>query len=86
MIVSGKEAWKRNVLNADGRLTETGQIAYHVVRQDVPEESLSKSHLLRTAADSGDRHAPALLQPPTCIWVAYFQGPTSTVVGGVAQW
>ena len=33
MIVSEKEAWKRNVLNADGRLTETGQIAYHVVRQ-----------------------------------------------------
>jgi len=64
MIVSGKEAWNRNVLNADGRLTETGQIAYHVVRQDVPEESLSKSHLLRTAAD---RNAPALLQPPTCI-------------------
>jgi len=27
MIISGNEAWNRNVLNADGRLTETGQIS-----------------------------------------------------------
>jgi len=27
IIMSGNEAWNRNVLNADGRLTETGQIS-----------------------------------------------------------
>jgi len=27
MIMSWNEAWNRNVLNADGRLTETGQIS-----------------------------------------------------------
>ena len=27
MIISGNEAWNRNVLNADGRLTETGQVS-----------------------------------------------------------
>ena len=36
MIMSGNEAWNRKVLDADGRLTETGQIAYHAVRQTVP--------------------------------------------------
>ena len=35
MIMSGNEAWNRKVLDADGRLTETGQIAYHAVRQTV---------------------------------------------------
>jgi len=61
MIVSGKEAWKRNVLNADGRLTETGQIAYHVVRQDVPEESLApNSSRQRRQARSSTPPAPYL--------------------------
>jgi len=47
MIMSGNEAWNRKVLDADGRLTETGQIAYHAVRQTVPNSG------------SGDWEGPA---------------------------
>ena len=36
MIMSGNEAWNRNVLNADGRLTEKWS-RYHVVRKTVPD-------------------------------------------------
>jgi len=36
MITSGNEAWNRNVLNADGRLTEKWS-RYHVVRKTVPD-------------------------------------------------
>jgi len=35
VIISGNEAWNRNVLNAGGRLSETGQIS--LVRPAVPE-------------------------------------------------
>jgi len=45
--MSGNEAWNRKVLDADGRLTETGQIAYHAVRQTVPNSG------------SGDWEGPA---------------------------
>ena len=48
MVMSGNEAWNRNDLDTDGRLTETGQNnRYHVVRQTVAN------------GGSGDREGPA---------------------------